>query len=326
MQQLETEWDSDSSCSTKGSYAFDEDEVNCRTAPHWSSYRHIIESRGFRLDTFRDVREFYQRYCEGRRLEELNANDHLSGYSRACRGPDDDALCRDAGLPDNLFRGTCLRDGLKVVIKSVNLYSREFDIARRLSSPPLVNHPMNHCIPILDMIAVPEDELGFIVMEEWSPQLVCDPPCCLRGFLSALRQCIEHLVFMHHHHIAHLDISLHNILTDCKCNFAYIDYELSRCFDGVANPRIRGRRGTDIPPELERGEWANPYKVDIFSLGMLLVRACKITGYDVPELFGLVREMLHDNPGDRPSASMVLKNFDRMLPLIDESRLQSDSC
>jgi hypothetical protein len=41
------------------------------------------------------------------------------------------------------------------------------------------------------MIPVLEDEIGFIVMEEWSPQLVTDPPCCMRMFLGALQQCID---------------------------------------------------------------------------------------------------------------------------------------
>lgn len=46
-------------------------------------------------------------------------------------------------------------------------------------------------IAILDMIEAPDDEIGFIVMEEWSPQLINGSPCCLRLFLGAMQQCID---------------------------------------------------------------------------------------------------------------------------------------
>lgn len=54
------EWDSasDSECSTASSESSfdDEDDVNIRVYPDWCRYRHIIERRGFRLDTRRDVK------------------------------------------------------------------------------------------------------------------------------------------------------------------------------------------------------------------------------------------------------------------------------
>ncbi len=49
----------------------------------------------------------------------------------------------------------------------------------------------NTTLAILGLIEVPEDNLAFIVMEEWSPQLVSDVPCTLRNFFGAIRQCIE---------------------------------------------------------------------------------------------------------------------------------------
>jgi serine/threonine protein kinase len=80
---------------------------------------------------------------------------------------------------------------------------------------------------------------------------------------------------MHKHHIAHLDISLRNLLTDCKGHYAYIDFELSRRFD-VSNPRITGRRGTELPPECSDGAFYDPYKVDVWALGVLILRVSKV--------------------------------------------------
>lgn len=46
--------------------------------------------------------------------------------------------------PDYMFRGTRVSDGKKVVIKAAHLCSREYDVIRTLSSPPLRDDPMNH--------------------------------------------------------------------------------------------------------------------------------------------------------------------------------------
>ena len=64
----------------------------------------------------------------------------------------------------------------------------------------------------------------------------------------------QHIVFMHSHHMAHLDISIRNLLTDYRSHYAYIDFETTRRFDGIPHPLIDTCRGTDPPPEAERGE------------------------------------------------------------------------
>lgn len=52
---------------------------------------------------------------------------------------------------------------------------------------------------VLDFMEVVKDNIVFIVMEEWSSQFITEPPCCLKVFLGALRQCIEvrHRSFVH---------------------------------------------------------------------------------------------------------------------------------
>lgn len=195
-------------------------------------------------------------------------------------------------------------------------------------------------------------------MEEWSSQFITDsPPCCLQVFLRALRQCIEvrpcpvsccihstiqspqHVVFMHKHNIAHLDISLRNIVTDYKGHYAYIDYETSRRFNGI-QPLIFGYRGTEVPPECERCEYIDPYKVDVWALAILMLRACKVylprplyfllilillqlAGFHVPELMHVIKPMLHEIPHHRPSISSVLLAFDYMLSMMEDRPLNS---
>ncbi|KAJ7916598.1 kinase-like domain-containing protein [Mycena leptocephala] len=292
--------------------SFDEDEVNSRVRPHWPSYRGILKLRGFRLDTVGDAKAFYRCSADGR-IPDYFLLKHSSDV--------DDALCPDAGLPDNLFRGTRTCDGKKIVVKAVHLRSREWAVIRFLSTPPLRDDPMNHCIPVLDLIEVDEENLGFIVMEQWSSQLIDDEvPCCLRLFIAALRQCVEHVVFMHEHRVAHLDISLRNLLTDYNGHYRYIDFELSRRFDGVGSIRIPSFRTAEVPPECERsgGDCPDPFKVDVWALAVLILRACKLAGYCVAELVRLTRPMLSEDPDDRPSMQEVLCAFDKMVPTIGD--------
>ncbi|RDX56673.1 hypothetical protein OH76DRAFT_406570 [Lentinus brumalis] len=298
------ESDDASSCTSQSS--IDEEAINCRISPYWCAYRSIIEARGFRLDTYRDVKQWYHDYWAHEASEGRAVLQDLPGYLRACRGQDENELCKDAGLPDRLFRGTQCSTGVKVVIKAVHLSSREYDVIRYLSSPALRTHPMNHCIPVLDLIEVPKDKLTFIVMEEWSSQLANDTPCHLTCFLNALRQCIEHVAFMHAHYIAHLDISIRNVLTDLAGRYAFIDYELSNRYDSIPNPRIHCPRRSEVPPELERGEASDPYKVDVYGLGMLTLHALKLSGHDVPELHPLIRQMISGQFEQRPTALQAL--------------------
>ncbi|KAK7019350.1 MAP/microtubule affinity-regulating kinase 4 [Favolaschia claudopus] len=287
------------------------------------------EEEEFNLrDTVADAISFYT--CSG---EGKVPDFFLLKHSGAVK----DDLCPDAGLvrlSDTLlwfihyrFGGSLtiyfgerdLATGQRVVIKAVHLHSREFAVIRFLSSPMLRDDPMNHCIQ------VEEEDLGFIVMEQWSSQLIDDEvPCCLRLFLAALRQCIEHCVFMHRHRVAHLDISLRNLLTDYKGHYAYIDYGVgkSAVLTTLSPARFPLLRATEVPPECASfgGDCPDAFKADVWALAVLILRACKV-GISIPSSFYLFSDqfrtswlvivfpplydsrgpMLNENPDDRPS-------------------------
>lgn len=80
---------------------------------------------------------------------------------------------------------------------------------------------------------------------------------------------------MHEHGIAHLDLCLRNIVTDGKGHYAYIDYETSRRFLHDA-PRIQQHRAQEVPPEFERGEASNPFKVDVWALAVFFLQASQV--------------------------------------------------
>ena len=81
---------------------------------------------------------------------------------------------------------------------------------------------------------------------------------------------------MHAHNIAHLDLSPCNIVTDLMGRYACIDYESSMRFDGIPEPRVRVTRIAEPPPEVQRGEASDPYKVDVFELGKLMLRIMEV--------------------------------------------------
>ena len=124
--------------------------------------------------------------------------------------------------------------------------------------------------------------LAFIVQEEWSPEIIvpgCNS-CTLHDYLRAIRACIEGLAFMHSHNIAHLDISMRNILTNHKGQYCYIDFETSKHFPRRSHHgaplRINRLRASEMPPEIERGEESDPFKVDIWQLGMLILNTSRV--------------------------------------------------
>jgi hypothetical protein len=88
MQHI-SDSDCDSDCSSSTSeLSFDEEEANQRISPYWPKYRSLISSRGFRLDTIRDVKRFYQS-CGQSPSATLLGIDNERG---------EEALCPDKGL------------------------------------------------------------------------------------------------------------------------------------------------------------------------------------------------------------------------------------
>lgn len=68
-------------------------------------------------------------------------------------------------------------DGELVALKSTHRKTHPFelDIATMLSSEPLRSHPSNHCVPILDVLDVPDQEDTTIIVMPLLRQFN-DPP------------------------------------------------------------------------------------------------------------------------------------------------------
>ena len=127
---------------------------------------------------------------------------------------------------------------------------------------------------------------------------------------------------MHKHHIAHLDISLTNLLTDYMGHYAYIDYEISRRFESTdpTTHVIYNYRGTELPPESGKDTPIDPYKVDVWALAVLILRSCKVC---LPIVFILVScsFTLYSSRATGFLSSWILLNPCLMKILLDDLHL-----
>jgi hypothetical protein len=92
----------------------------------------------------------------------------------------------------SVLDATRISDGEFVVLKAVrrNDHPFEVEVARYLTSEPLRSDPMNHSVPILDVLAIPDARRDIIVMPLLRPY--SDPPFETLGeVVECVRQLFE---------------------------------------------------------------------------------------------------------------------------------------
>ncbi len=117
---------------------------------------------------------------------------------------------------------TRISDGKIVILKRVNdiTHPYELEVIRLLSSEPLVSHPRNHSVPLYDVLDIPGEEHGHIIVMPLLRAL--DKPRfqtvgeCVEFFHQIFEVCsiIPHIIdviniplqatqFLHQNHVAH---------------------------------------------------------------------------------------------------------------------------
>ena len=126
---------------------------------------------------------------------------------------------------------------------------------------------------------------------------------------------------MHKHHIAHLDISLTNLLTDYMGHYAYIDFEISRRFESTDPTHlVYNYRGTELPPESGKDTPIDPYKVDVWALAVLILRSCKVC-LPINFILASCSSTLYSLRATGYLSSWILSNPCLMKTLLDDLRL-----
>ncbi|KIJ23381.1 hypothetical protein M422DRAFT_39644 [Sphaerobolus stellatus SS14] len=251
---------------------------------------------------------------------------------------------------------TC--DKMKVIIKRVKTNTEEIPIGSYFSSDLLRKDPRNHCVHILDVIPLPDnDDEALIVMPFLRP--FYNPPFEFKTeYIEAAKQLLEGLMFMHEHNVSHMDACFLNIMMDTsqliprgfhfanqnthdgvnrgKFEFKYrrdvapvpyyfIDFGLSSRFpSSEKRDYFTGRVGQDrtVPEFSDTIAW-DPYKVDIYQLGGVLARIeSDYVGLDF--LRPLVESMRQTDPSQRPDASEALEHFLKLIGTLSPDDLDTE--
>ncbi|EPQ57114.1 hypothetical protein GLOTRDRAFT_137525 [Gloeophyllum trabeum ATCC 11539] len=254
---------------------------------------------------------------------------------------------------------TRISDGALVTLKRVrkSRHPHEVEIGLFFMSEPLVSDPKNHCVPILQVLQVPEDDdLSLIVMPYL--RVYYSPRFETYGEVVAFfKQVFEGLQFMHAHRIAHRDCDGRNIMMDgvslypegfhpIRSNmkpdlsgfaphytrtqrptrYYLIDFGISRRYnpeDGPPlEPPILG--GDKSVPEFQTSdEPRDPFPTDVYYMGNMIREDFIKTKYGFEFMEKLVADMVQDDPTKRPTMDEVVTRFESIRKSLSSWKLRS---
>ncbi|KAH9946933.1 kinase-like domain-containing protein [Amylocystis lapponica] len=257
----------------------------------------------------------------------------------------DPAFCEDSIFlvkPCYIIDAICKKNGATVSIKAVVRDGEEVNIARNLSSPDILPHPINHCVPIVDVLHDPfDDKTSLLVMPYLRPWN--DPDFSAFGeVVDFVSQTLEGLCFLHSQGVAHRDCASANIMmdgrplfpqghhpvcldisqdgvhmlsplsrTDHPVRYYFIDFGISSQFQKGESSLVVGRKGRDKEvPELSSEIPYDAFKVDIFILGNLYKKELLEKYRGLEFLEPLVRVMTAQDPAKRPTAEAAFSLFE----------------
>jgi len=110
----------------------------------------------------------------------VNANDHLTHLNYGAKLP-------------TILDATRTSDGTYVLLKIVSksLHPYEVEIGRFFSSEPLRSDPSNHCIPIYDVLSVPDDNDKVIIVMPLLHEYTSPPFGTIGEAVECFRQLFE---------------------------------------------------------------------------------------------------------------------------------------
>lgn len=229
----------------------------------------------------------------------------------------------------------------------------ELLITRMFSSGEAAKNTRNHCVPLLDVIKLPNSGQRLMVMPFLRP--FDNPRFQTFGeFVAFFTQVCEGLQFMHERNIAHRDCTENNIMFDpsgmypngfhpTQINrsqdfrgrakrhtrtrqpprYYLIDFGLSRQYasrDAFDEPLHGGDRSA---PEHRHRDRCSPFQTDIYYLGNLVLQEFirKYQGFEFMQ--DLASNMTHSDPAKRPLIEEVVASFSRIRESLSGFKLRS---
>ncbi|GJJ14673.1 hypothetical protein Clacol_008939 [Clathrus columnatus] len=232
-----------------------------------------------------------------------------------------------------------ISDGKLVKLKRVFKPEHPFEaeIGLYFSSPALKDDPHNHCIPILDILEVPDvDDLVLLVMPLLRPYnnpsfvTIGETVDFLKQILqvSATRDCTGVNILMDpkdmypqgYHPMSILrnwekdTFAKHRTRTECPPRYYLADFGLSRKYDPNDEPVLDYPiRGADksVPEFQDEGsfERSDPFATDIYYLGNMIREDFINRYFGLAFIRPLVENMIKKDPSARPSIDQVIQQF-----------------
>ncbi|KAI0827759.1 kinase-like domain-containing protein [Trametes gibbosa] len=254
-------------------------------------------------------------------------------------------------IDSKVIDATRLSSQQLVAIKSFKvLGSKERDIACFFAS---IHDHRNHCVAVHEILSDPFDpQLALMVMPYLRP---CNNPefGTIGDIVEFVDQTIEGLGFMHEHRVAHRDIAVANVMMDAKAlypnghhpvrlgfstdgrapvsafpragrnvRYFYIDFGWSSRFAEGESTMVVGDVGRAYVPEITSPVPHDAFKVDIFALGDLYSQEFEQKFNNVDFLLSLIEAMTQKEPGRRPTAQEVAREWEKTRTTLNESLLR----
>ncbi|QRV99850.1 Tyrosine kinase specific for activated [Ceratobasidium sp. AG-Ba] len=220
----------------------------------------------------------------------------------------------------HIIRAHRISDNLPVVVKSIRRDSVEAHVL--VAFREVQSRGERLPIPsVLNLIGDASSNIVLAVQEDWGQTLAELGPLPPSEFFHIILQCFEAVVILHAKGIAHLDISIYNFLCNANRRVALIDFEMSRRIEiktrllsrNSQSHLVYPQRTTETPPEFRTPDAHTrqhcAYKLDIFALGVLILRFAKASGFDCPQLVRLAEPLIECNPASRPTAAEAVLWF-----------------
>ncbi|KAG9022479.1 hypothetical protein FRB95_014729 [Tulasnella sp. JGI-2019a] len=229
-------------------------------------------------------------------------------------------------------------DNKPVYLKVVSKSSSEITITQLLGTGDLLKDPRNHAVPLLDILEDADDPEHAILVLPLLRRLDYPGPASIRECAALIEQTLEGLAFLHEHSVAHRDSAWGNIMMDARAMFPegwhpqsslrkpngqmiknpspsrtavggvryfFIDFGIS----SLGEDRTIGFPGQERAPELSYDVPYDPYKLDVYVLGMAYKQFLVDRNSGVDFVKPLIAYMTPEAPEDRPTAAQAVERF-----------------
>ncbi|KAL0947779.1 hypothetical protein HGRIS_013855 [Hohenbuehelia grisea] len=265
----------------------------------------------------------------------------------------------------HIMDGTRLSDGTVVIMKRLkpSEFPLEETIMAAFSEEPHASNTRNHCVPLYDVLHVPDDPKDSIILVMPLLRRAIDPNFDSVGeAVEFFRQIFEGVLYLHQNNVAHRDISTLNVMMDPRPLYPRLYHPfqdwMKADLSGYASHRHRTRHPvkyylidfgfarhykTRDPPPRQAPRWGgdksvpehqssapcNPFAVDVYCLGNLIRQEFTVgTPFSSAKqglefMEPLLEDMTHTDPKLRPTMEEVVARFETIMQGLSSRTLRS---